>query len=108
MSDVILLAIICCSTIILCKLIQVWAFKSALQEEHDFYRGTVKGERKKKSDSPYSLLRVRHSSGVWGYAVTKNGKYVEHNNMYQIQDIDKAKDLLWELEDIEGYERTLF
>ncbi len=109
MSDFILLALICCSTIILCKLIQAWAFKSALRDEHDFYRGVVKGETRKKTGSPFSLSRVRHSrSGEWGYTVTKNGKYVTHNNTYQIMNLEGAKELMWELEDIAGYERTIF
>lgn len=108
MSNVIILAIICCVTIILCKLIQTWAYKSALQDEHDFYRGVVRGEGKnKKTNSPYSLERVRHTrSGAWGYAITKNGKKVTHDGTYQILDLNSAKELMWEFEDIAGYERT--
>ncbi|MFS8319984.1 hypothetical protein ACMG5I_03540 [Escherichia coli] len=100
--------LICCITIVLCRLIHVYSYHKALRIEQETY---LKNQPPKKLPSPYGLKREMHSkSKEWGYAITKNGYiYTASNGYFQIHHkLEVAVKILWEMEDIGGYERTKF
>ncbi|HBN4943311.1 TPA: hypothetical protein L2Y74_001088 [Escherichia coli] len=103
--------IICCITIVLCRLIHVYSYHKALRIEQEIYNENREPEPFKKPPSPYGLKREMHSqSKKWGYAITKNGYiYTASNGYFQIHhELEVAVQILWEMEDIGGYERTKF
>ncbi|EHU8781008.1 hypothetical protein N0S44_000243 [Escherichia coli] len=108
MMSFITFTIICCITIIICRLIHVYSYHKALRIEQEIY---IENQPKKKPPSPYGLKREMHSkSKEWGYAITKHGYiYTASNGYFQIHhNLDVAVKILWEMEDIGGYERTEF
>lgn len=111
MINLIYFTIICCITIVLCRLIHVYSYHKALRIEQEIYNENREPEPEKLPRSPYALKREMHSeSKKWGYAITKNGYiYTAANGYFQIHhDLSVAIGILWEMEDIGGYERTKF
>lgn len=106
------LILACCVTIIICKLISANAHKKALLIERRLYSTEILGEEPEeynKPKSPYKLLRDRGRTGVWGYCITENGQIMTSSEgYYSLNELNDAKELLWELESIGGYAKTKF
>lgn len=104
----IICTVICCITIIICKLIQANSYSNALEQERRLYSTEILDEEYGGKPSPYSLERNMHSATQqWGYVVTKNGDKIKSSSgHYQILQLHDARDLMNELERIEGYKQT--
>ncbi|BEH88451.1 hypothetical protein [Klebsiella phage phiKp_21] len=106
----IIVAVICCVTVIICKSIQVKSYHKALEMEKNLYSTEISGEDPNAKKSPYSLTRELHvESETWGWTVNRNGEKVKSSNgYYQILNLDKAQELMNTMEKIDGYKITKF
>lgn len=106
----IIVAIICCVTIVICKLIQISSYHKALEMERELYSTEIIGEDPNAKKSPYTLTREMHSTTQsWGWTVNKDGvKVKSESGYYQILDLSKARELMNLMEENEGYEKTKF
>lgn len=104
----IIITVICCVTIVICRCIEKNAHIRGMEIEKELYTENI---AEKKPQSPYRLQRDMHNeSRTWGYCITQDDRRLTSSSgHYQIiHNIDEAKELIWELEDLGGYERTRF
>lgn len=110
MLTVILCTLMCCVTIIICRLINNASLEKAFEHERNL-KELENPTPFKKQKSPYSLRRVLHSkSKKWGYCLLEGGGiYTSVDGYYEVNyDIKDAIELLWTMEDLGNYERTKF
>lgn len=111
MSTFIWIALMCCVTIIICKVINTISYHKALNTERDLYSGVIRTTKsgKKLKKSPYSLRRTQARNGNWGYSVCKSGSLVVGSDYrYQVLSLEDATELMNEMERVDGCEQTIF